>query len=55
MIMVEQEKYKEMLKRMIDQTKSNEIQTTDELIQALIGELKHMSNKQKKDMGMETL
>lgn len=52
--MIEQEKYTEMLKRMIDQTKSNQIQTADELINKLIHELKQLSYKQKDDMSMET-
>lgn len=37
--MKEQELYKEMLKKMIDQTKKNNIQTVDQLIQELIMEI----------------
>lgn len=39
--MREQEKYKKMLKKMIDQTESNKIQSSDQLIQALINEITH--------------
>jgi len=38
-VVKEQEQYKEILKKMIDQTKSNKIQTADQLIQELILEL----------------
>lgn len=37
--MKEQEYYKEMLKKIIDQTKSNKIQTADQLIRELVLEL----------------
>lgn len=47
--MSEQEKYKKMLKKMIDKTESNKIQSSDQLIQALISEINHSNlliNKQ---------
>ncbi|SDQ24894.1 hypothetical protein [Virgibacillus salinus] len=37
--MVEQERYKNMLKRMIDETENLKFQSSEELIQALIQEL----------------
>lgn len=53
--MKEQEQYRKMLKKMIDKTKSNKIQTADQLIQELIFELNnHIFPKQKKDMEMES-
>ena len=40
-LMGEQEKYKKMLKKMIEQTERNKIQSSDQLIQALINEITH--------------
>lgn len=39
--MKEQEKYKNMLKKVIAATEDNKIKTTDEVIQTLIYELTH--------------
>lgn len=54
--MKEQELYKEMLTKMIDQTKNNKIQSVDQLIHELILELNNniIIAKQKTDTGMET-
>lgn len=37
--MVEQERYKNMLKKVIDETESEKIQTSEELIRTLVKEL----------------
>ncbi|WP_176555884.1 hypothetical protein [Virgibacillus ndiopensis] len=42
--MGEQERYKKMLKKMIDETENFKIQSSEELIQALIYELKESSS-----------
>ncbi|WP_205520058.1 hypothetical protein [Virgibacillus doumboii] len=41
--MVEQEHYKNMLKKMIEDTENAKFESTEELVQALIQELKHGS------------
>ncbi|MEC5422874.1 hypothetical protein QGM71_05090 [Virgibacillus sp. C22-A2] len=41
--MGEQEKYKYMLKKIIDETESHKIQSSEELIKTLINELTHGS------------
>lgn len=38
--MGEQEKYKKMLRKVIDETENHEIQTSEELIQILINEIR---------------
>lgn len=42
--MHEQEKYKNMLKKMIDETENHKIQTSEELIQLLISEIKNSTS-----------
>jgi|GEM_PF-3438230 len=39
--MKKQETYKQLLKQMIEKTEHNKIQSTDQLIQALIHEITH--------------
>lgn len=39
--MSEQERYKNMLRRLIDETESHKIQTSKELVQSLVNELTH--------------
>lgn len=39
-VMGEQEKYKKMLRKVIDETENHEIQTSEELIQILINEIR---------------
>ncbi|MGP4105590.1 hypothetical protein [Virgibacillus sp. L01] len=46
--MVEQERYKNMLKKMIDETENSKFQSSEELIQALIQELTNGKSIHKK-------
>ncbi|MBY7144123.1 hypothetical protein KFZ56_13910 [Virgibacillus sp. NKC19-3] len=39
--MSEQEKYKNMLKKLIDETESHKIRSSKELVQSLVNELTH--------------
>ncbi|MBD1223194.1 hypothetical protein [Virgibacillus halodenitrificans] len=39
--MLEQEKYKDMLKKVIDETENHTIKNSEQLIQMLVSELKH--------------
>ncbi|MFD1039953.1 hypothetical protein ACFQ3N_16395 [Virgibacillus byunsanensis] len=52
--MVEQEIYKNMLKKVIDETESFKIQSSEELIQALINEITDSSSKTRKNRSFQT-